>query len=320
MKMFAFVCAAAAVSTAPARADDSSAALKAGGLVLTRQADIRMAEEDLFVSPKQVKVRYVFVNDGSHDVDTVVAFPLPDIDVERFYFEPLGTTKNSSPNFMGFALAVDGRDVVPKVEERAFYKGREVTALARAAGLPLNIAGSDMVARLDRLPAATRARLVDQGLMDKDEPTVHWTTRTKFWWRQKFPAGKRVVIAHSYQPVTGQFFFGANDLTDRKLDYAGYYCFDAATKRAIRDRIARLDPNAANGAYLQGTQTEFVLRTAANWKGPIGHFRLTLDKLKPDNVLSLCWDGALKKTRPTTFEATRERFAPARDIRLLVLQ
>ena len=45
-------------------ADDSSAALAAGGLVFTKQADIRMASEDLFISPRQVKVRYEFVNDG----------------------------------------------------------------------------------------------------------------------------------------------------------------------------------------------------------------------------------------------------------------
>jgi Domain of unknown function (DUF4424) len=63
-----------------------------------------------------------------------------------------------------------------------------------------------------------------------------------------------------------------------------------------------------------------VLKTANNWKGPIGHFRLTLDKLAPDAVLSLCWDGALKKAGATTFEGTRDDFAPQRDVELLVLR
>jgi len=63
-----------------------------------------------------------------------------------------------------------------------------------------------------------------------------------------------------------------------------------------------------------------VLKTASNWKGPIGHFRLTLDKLKADNLMSLCWQGELRKTGAATFEATRESFAPERDIKLLVLQ
>jgi Domain of unknown function (DUF4424) len=305
-----------------ALADDSSAALAAGGLVLTKQADIRMASEDLFISPKQVRVRYAFVNDGKSDVDTIVAFPLPDIDVERFYFEPLGTTLQATPNFMGFALTVDGKPVKPQVEERAFYKGRDVGAIAKKAGLPLNLVGTDMADRLEHLPKPARDMLMKEGLMDADEPTVHWTTSTKFWWHQTFPAGKTVVVEHRYQPVTGQSFFGDSDLVDKQDGTTNVrdYCIDAGTAAAIRARTAKLDEHGQNGKYLQAYRTDFVLKTANNWKGPIGKFRLTVDKLKPSNVLSLCWDGELKKTGATTFEAARDNLAPARDISLLVLE
>lgn len=51
-----------------------------------------------------------------------------------------------------------------------------------------------------------------------------------------------------------------------------------------------------------------------------GRFHLTLDKLKPNNLLSLCWDGDLKKTGPMTFETTILNFAPPRDIHMLVLE
>jgi len=66
------------------------------------------------------------------------------------------------------------------------------------------------------------------------------------------------------------------------------------------------------------TELEYILTTARNWRGPIGRFHLTLDKGKPDNLLSLCWNG-LTKTSPTTFEATITNFVPDHDIRLLVL-
>ena len=89
---------------------------------------------------------------------------------------------------------------------------------------------------------------------------------------------------------------------------------------AIAAKIARLDKNGPNGNYLQSYRTEFVLKTAANWKGPIGHFHLVLDKLEPANVLSLCWDGALARKGPAGFESTRESFAPKGDLRILVLQ
>jgi hypothetical protein len=150
----------------------------------------------------------------------------------------------------------------------------------------------------------------------------HWIAQTKFWWKQHFPAGKTVTIEHRYQPVTGQSFFGNEELVDRKdgATYRHDYCIDTQTAAAIRAKTARLDKSRVNGTYLTAYRTDFVLKTANNWKGPIGHFHLTLDKLKADSALSLCWNGDLKKTGATTFEATRDNFAPTSDIKLLVLE
>ena len=324
MKSLALTLALTALAAAPALADDSSAALGAGGLVFVKQADIRMAAEDLFISPKQVKVRYEFVNDGKAEIETVVAFPLPDIDVREFWYEPLGTTLDHTANFMGFALSVDGKSVTPTLDERAVLDGRDVTALVKAAGLPVNIAGSDLVARIDKLTPAQKKTFAAQGIVEVDDSDTHphWIAKTSYWWHQKFPAGKTVVIEHRYQPVTGQSFFGELSLTTKEQfdDYNRNFCIDDATKAAIRARIARLDKNGVNGAYLQSYRTEFVLKTAANWKGPIGKFHLTVDKLAPANVLSMCWGDDLKKTGPTRFESSRENFAPARDVKILVLQ
>jgi hypothetical protein len=315
---------AGALTSTTALADDSSATLAAGGIVLTKQADIRMASEDLRLSPKEARVRYEFVNDGESDVDTIVAFPLPDIDVQEFYYEPLGTTTDHAPNFMDFKLTVDGKTINATPGERAVKDGRDVTALVKAAGLPINIIGDALVKKLDAMPMAQRKALAAQGLLELDGTEVHphWIAQTKFWWKQHFPVGKTVTIEHRYQPVTGQTFFGSYSLTGDQDTYnRKNYCIDAATRATIAAKIAAVTKlHSNNGDYLQQYTTEFVLKTANNWKGPIGHFHLTLDKLKPDNVLSLCWDGDLKKTGTTTFEATRENFAPSSDVKLLVLE
>jgi len=50
--------AGAALLAAPSLADDSSAALAAGGVVFTKNTPVRMAVEDLYVSPKTVRVRF----------------------------------------------------------------------------------------------------------------------------------------------------------------------------------------------------------------------------------------------------------------------
>ena len=76
---------ALALAAAPmAGANDSSAELTTGGLVLTKHPDIEMRSEDLFVSAKQVRVRYRFANTSAKDVTIVVAFPMPDITIEAF--------------------------------------------------------------------------------------------------------------------------------------------------------------------------------------------------------------------------------------------
>jgi len=62
-----------------------------------------MAVEDLRISPKEVRVRYEFVNDGQR-MCRRRRLSMPDIDVREFWYEPLGTTVDQTPNFMGFAL------------------------------------------------------------------------------------------------------------------------------------------------------------------------------------------------------------------------
>ena len=82
--VISFIC-AAIVLPSSAVADDSSAALGAGGLALTQSSDIRMAKEDLYVSPKSVRVRFEFANDSAKDIETIVAFVLPDIDTYKYW-------------------------------------------------------------------------------------------------------------------------------------------------------------------------------------------------------------------------------------------
>lgn len=306
----------------PALGDDSSAMLGVGGIVLTKNADIRMATEDLYLSPKQVKVHYTFVNDSGKDIDTMVAFPLPDVNNYDLAESPMGTTTDTTPNFVGFALTVDGKKITPTPEERAVLNGKDVSAQVRAAGLPLNIVIGGGYEKLAKLSAVSRAALIKAGLIeDEGDNNLHakWTTLTKFYWQQHFPAGGTVTVDHTYQPVTGQTFFGATMFDSKEsMSYYTQYCIDSGTKATILARLAEIKNQTSS--MLNQYTTDFVIVTANNWKGPIGKFHLTIDKLKPDNTLSLCWDGNLQKTGPTRFESTLTNFAPKKDIQLLVLE
>lgn len=315
-----------ALMAAAALADDSSAELGAGGLVLTRSADIRLADENLRISPNDVAVRFTFVNDGRSDIDTIVAFPLPDIDTSRFSEEPLGRTTSDPLNFVGFTVAENGKNVAFQVEQRAFYKGKDVTDILRHAGVPLNVIDPRFTKMLDALGPNERAPLKAADLIDMESgsyPHPHWLVQTKFWWREHFPAGKPVVLDEHYQPVTGASLIGRDELN--ASNESGRYwiktwCMDAKTRSVALALLTHNHANPQSGNMLTALTTDYVLSTGNNWKGPIGRFRLVLDKLKHENVMSLCADGDLRPLGQAAFEYTRESFAPKTDIRLLVLQ
>jgi hypothetical protein len=107
---FGFACLAfLALSAAPFRADDSTAALKAGGLVLEKTDKIALVSEDLYLSPTAVKVAYRFRNLMNADVETIVAFPMPDVtgSVDMMIAMP----NPAKDDFLDFATRVDGKPV-----------------------------------------------------------------------------------------------------------------------------------------------------------------------------------------------------------------
>src|ERR1700741_183595 len=124
----AAIAATALATTSSAYADDSSATLAAGALVLTKNADIRMAAEDLTITPTDVRVRYEFANDSEHDIDTVVAFPLPKVDMYEYSEVPIGGTIDDPVNFVHFEVRENGKPIVTRLQARALANGRDVPA------------------------------------------------------------------------------------------------------------------------------------------------------------------------------------------------
>src|SRR4051812_3426093 len=95
-----------------ALANDTTASSGAGGLVLQRTDAIDMLSEDLFVSADAIRIRYVFRNRTLKDVDTVVAFPMPDRDLGEEYGGDVGYPS-------GFRTRVAGRPVAVRLERKA---------------------------------------------------------------------------------------------------------------------------------------------------------------------------------------------------------
>lgn len=323
--LFASLLLVASVST-PLHANDTSAVLGAGGLSLTTSKHIVMESEDLYLSPSEVKVHYVFRNESDRDITTTVAFPLPDIDQSAYamVFLPV----EDQENFVGFQVTADDKSIHPKLEQKAITdEGADVTAIVVKAGLPVNskLPGWDDKARA--LPENVWRKLVEQGLIEEEDPSdrsadfsVNWNLRATFHWEQTFPAGKAVVVDHHYKPIVGGVSIFADEAQFK--DYASY-CLDEQGKAGVRHLLkqaqaaTKADPQKPEG--IAPVELGYILTTGANWKGPIGDFHLTIDKEKPHAVLSLCMSG-LNKTGPTTFETRRNNFTPTEDIRFVVFQ
>lgn len=320
----------AALLASPALANDSTAELAAGGLVLTKTTAIEMRSEDLFISEQAVRVRYVFVNTSAAPVTTRVAFPMPEIGGEDFGFHDTAIPNRDDPaNILDFSTTVDGRPVVMAVEQRAFARGVDQTAWLKAHGVPLALQLDGVIARLDALPKAAQDEAVALGLAVPDEYDAGrgwethlnpaWILRTTFHWEQTFPAGAEVVVEHRYRPAVGGTVGTMIGSPGYTADAEGAaqrtrYCMDAPFLAAVAKARGSLD-------YAPFTETwiAYILRTGGNWARPIGDFRLVIDKGAPENLVSFCASG-VKKIGPTLFEVRKTNWRPDRDLSILILK
>jgi len=310
-------------------ANDSVAEIGTGGLLLARSDVISLDKEELFVSLDKIDVAYVFRNHGQQDVETVVAFPMPDL-----RYNPWGDTalpQGEGDNFLGFSVMAEGKPLAVNLEQRAFAAGIDVTDELKANGVPLFPFGDEAFAALAKLPADTIRDWVSRGIVyvnrygTTEEITDHyepfWTLKSTYWWRMTFPAGLPIMVEHSYRPSVGGTV-GVNFFQDGRFggpqydDYRRRYCIDKSFERAVLKKTR--EHNLDYPPYFE-SRIAYVLNTGSNWLGPIATFRLTVDKGSPDNLISFCGED-VRKIGPTTFEMTKHDFLPDGDIEFLFLR
>ena len=314
----------------PALANDSSAELSQGGLVLKKHDGIAMKSEDLYISPDAVRVKYEFLNTTAKDEKIIVAFPMPDITTEGVDDNIAIPDIQQPENFLDFTTKVEGQPVAAQVEQRVFKKGVEYTSLLRSMHIPLMPLLQATDEALDKLPQADKDKLIKLELVSDDEYDdghgmqhhlgAAWTLKTTYWWEQTFPAGKILHVEHDYKPSVGGTAGTFLEMPDARTNeefkpYEAKYCMDDTLMSAVAKRKAEVGEEK-QAFYEQ--RIDYILITGANWKAPIADFHLTLDKGLATNLLSTCQTG-LSKTSATTFEVRRSNYLPNADLHLLIL-
>lgn len=322
--------------------------------MLVKNDDIAMQREDLTLSPSEVRVRYEMRNDSGKPVTLRVAFPMPEVPA----WSPGGfhTTTNprgimlakpgevGGPNFIGFRVWADGRELTPEVEIRATLPdGRDIAAsLQEIGGLAL-VMRSGLYALPDdpKLDDATRRRLAELGAIEELPDRAYrlpWTTRITFHWMQTFAPGV-TVVEHSYRPILGFGYVGFGRqgalFAGPDEDAASVFCIDAAGRQTLRSlgeraRAKRLAKGEPEFSELLGYTLGYVLQTAKNWRGPIGTFHLTVkgDPIPaahwtdggPTVAMSFCSPVSLTQTGPLLKEGEAQDFVPTSDLRILFVQ
>ncbi len=311
-----------------ALANDSAAELSIGGLQFVRTDDVAMESEDLRISLDRVTVRYQFANTTGKPVTLTVAFPLPDIDLSEA--ENIALPSTDPVNFVDFKTKIDGVPAQFKIDQRAMVGDRDVSALLNQFKLPLLPIGPHEI-RVADLPEATRSKLADQGVLmpvrtderGRQQYAVAWVAKTSAVRQQTFPAERKVIVDHEYRPSVGT---SSDTILRRPFRYNKALAPEVERYRkdfCVSDAfLGQLDKRAGNGALnapmIQERRINYVLKTGANWAGPIHSFKLTIDPGAGDRLVSFC-PGRLKPTAPNTLEFTASDFKPENDLKILIV-
>jgi Domain of unknown function (DUF4424) len=296
--------------------------MAAGGLELIKNDQVRMVSEVLRIAPRLVEVDYVFENTGARDVTTLVAFPLPEL--EPVSQVPVNIPFPRTANPVGFQAWIDGREIKPDMDVQAFSQAGEITAeLRRLAVDPIDPEILD-----PKRPELKKAILGMHLLYDDDIPA--WSVKVSFHWQQTFPAGKQVTVRHRYRPIYGSHYTVIDDsigdfdvLKDsiKKSDLGGQWCYDqsfnvAELRLLDRQRKAWIS-NKALGSEILYENVQYVLKTGANWHGPIGRFELQIDKAAADLVSTCPIPGLRLQHAPYGFNAVASDYTPSSNLDII---
>jgi hypothetical protein len=312
-----------------AAANDTHAAFAAGGLQFTKTDEIRMEREDLSIGHDRIRVSYRYRNLTDHDVRMEVAFPLPDVNVWEMSETPHQFHRSAqSGDIFNFHLWIDGRAATPQFDVHAIElaTGHDITDLLRHYRIPLTDSApdgdNDLIDKLTHLDAAAAKVLSEAGAFyrDDDPRHPHWIVKAAYHWTETFPAHREITVRHEYQPVLGGSLANGVDLAknisenDQPYNYPRRYCTGPEDAAATAKLPGYGD---GNNPPVKTEWVEYVLKTGANWAGPIGRFHLEIDQGDAD-LMALCRiPGLDQQRRGRSVVADATDFTPASDIAVL---
>lgn len=330
-------------------ANDSAAAIGAGGIQFHKTEGVVMEKEDLIITPEHVSVVYIFKNVTEKDITVDLFFPLPtqsEISAQQTWDkEVLDEMKaqNKQHNsdqipFENFSVKVDGQKVPFKTEIRALQNGKDITSLFQTHKLHFSpvLAACDYPIAGEKEAKACGERMNRYkafGLLSPEGKPL-WQKQVSYHWTQTFPKGKEVKIEHSYRPARGSFFLErqANRPPMESLiaqllsrgEWIEQFCpwQDLNIKENFVPWIIKKfqeKSKSSENPVMMFYEVDYILTTGANWDGPIRDFTLTVEYPKGGTVAS-CWpfdQTEIKDIGNNKIRFHQKDFKPEQDLKIL---
>lgn len=275
-------------------ANDSTAALSTGGIILEQNSKITMLSENLFLSPSNVRVEYEYYNESASAETLLVAFALPKRDKldDRIDWP--------SPSYLDFKTWINGVEI-ELVEGFRYWELEE-----QAQQLLSNLATKSeyyLVLRQQTFPANEIVQVIHEytPAVGGGIPYYNYT--------EMKDALVEIITDETTRNEHGHFLHctDADDALENLEQWIAYMKNDKG-----------LDPSDEEqyGKSLVWFDTlSYILQTGSNWKGPIGDFNLIVSADRPF-FLNTCFEG-LERTSETSYEFTAKNYTPENDIYLM---
>jgi hypothetical protein len=299
-------------------ANETLARAAAGGLTFIKSDDISLVSEELRISRDKIKVVYQFLNRSSENIRSVVAFPFPEygwVAAESPY------DANEGP-IGEVAVRVDGRTMRVRYARSAWLKGREVTADLKELGLTgeqifTTFGDADPIEGIG-LGGEVKNRLEKMGVVERGLP--RWRVSMAAIWRQTFPSGLPLRVELTYRPFVGWDSTwvsrttaperGAATLSDWSKNLGEDACVTKSVRGAVIARATALYDKGAGTVVITVNDVEYVLGTGRNWKGPVGDFKLYVERKSEDEIVAVCMPGNSMELRNDGLALQAQQFIP----------
>lgn len=247
--------------------------------------------------------------------------------------------------FEDFSVSVDGQKITYKTEVRALQNGKDITDIFVKNNLPLSFVlatcNYPMESEKDNKTCGDRMkRYQSLGLLAPDGPLYQldpakaalWQKQINYHWTQTFPKGKETKIEHAYRPAQGSFFFETTyrghlfpEVLAEQLVSRGEQLEKACLDRSIGAKeafipwlIRGFQTAPATGRNINFYTVDYILKTGANWDGPIRDFTLTIEYPKDGNVASCFpFQAPLKDIGNNQLQFHQKDFKPEQDLKIL---